>query len=556
MSDSLAKVHSPLSLTVGLLPPSAGDMKTPQSTLTEDDRRLAVAQKLATRARRIITGEDILGVELDGVPKSSDFPALYDRCGPEKLRKFAVHQQKLSTLDKLIRQEKVSGSIHLVATDLFDMGDHYARMNRVFLELHLENVDFRLLRIQHARSERLKQFCFLGDGKIVDDLWNKNVRSNKKFLKALPQGVILGESLMPFKVTNKDDLKRFIKHLETKEFTVLSALGSPGDRNVYPVLQAGKKTHQIIADKLKAMIMVETPLLEWLREREQKQNSSADQKSVDNSSSVTTVENADFTMEQLLAIAKEILLEDKNIVSSQDIFDRAKHGSRASADAVAALFKEIGYDRFKQAAEQDQKRSNALSLVRKNSAYTNNEKCIAVTECLIGECDEKCRLAFVKLRIRGIKDIAIIATRQNRLPNPNDTTHYGHNYILLGVKKSEIESLVKEVKDPIEFLKRLKKGVLLDPFFKIACKVEDEKAWQPLHTAYNKAFSIDTIVAESIQYGVDLSQQQAVKTMENGKKLHSEVLKNPNTNELPIVPLMAYFSVLGFNESIKWVVDG
>lgn len=273
-------------LSVGSAPPFTGDMKAPHHPTDEHDRLLKIAQKLVDRFKRIVTSADILGEELEGELQSEDFPALYKKFGWVKLQKYAKHQQRLLAIDELIQNlslqnlipnERYSTSVNMLAKNLFDIGSVHEKMNRIFLELYREETDFCNVKMKHADlPERYYQFCFLGDSELVDD----SIKDKKdkpdviNFLETLSQGVVLSQSHPPFNVTNKNDVRNFIDHLKEKKFTIFSEcllpLSNEDRAEIDAIFVRGKQIHEIAAKELNETKYVETPLLKWLKENEQK----------------------------------------------------------------------------------------------------------------------------------------------------------------------------------------------------------------------------------------------------------------------------------------------
>lgn len=515
------------------------------------DTDIAVAEKIMQDGKRIVTGRDILGEDFKDIElKPENFSSIYTPNKREALRRYALHQQKLENITKLVAAERCSNSIQWLAIDLFNIGEPRTKTNRFFADLHLneeamKHRNFATICLQHAKvKNEVYDFIVLG---VNQEAFNKLAENHPidKFFDAAKKGVVLDPRLEgPLKISDKEKFKAFRSHLKAKNFThVILGMYSGTRETFLEAMKNAEQVHWVIAKKLSKIKFAETPLLEFLRDQEQFQTLEGKSESFSNAASALSIrstvglESGDLSTEQMLDLAGKLLEEDKGILSTQDFYDCAKFAF-ASPQVLYNVFPPEQYKKF---AEHAQKIYDVRLLCQRElHRYNHPEVCIAISEFKVGQCQEKAMRAFVKARLLGIKDITLMRTNQNglfaQMLNSKQGPE-GHIFILLGVKKSEIQSLLEHENDPIEFLKKLKKGVILDPFFNIACRVTDEKAWQAI-LAYNQAYLIDSIDTQKLQYGIEMSQEQAKQVMEDGRELHQKVLERFETEEFPECSLM------------------
>lgn len=517
---------------------------------TKEDEHFEIAQRMAANCKTIETEEDILGVQLDSDPEPEDFPRFLKDFGLVKARKYALQQQKLLHTFEKVNKVECSDESKMIALVESKVGREQDRTNKIYMDLHrekklLKDKDFCLLELHHARTKRSYQFIYLGNTGLICELgkivFKLPVQQRfDKFFEIFPKkGVILPEYRSPFKVSNESELESFKKYLNERKFTIIHKCQMPTTfEKALEIILEGRRIFRSIEAQLKDFPA--TPLMEFLEEQEQKNHHPADSKT-ETTTSVAIVSYEEFTDDQYIEIGKQLLEEDKTIQSSQSFFDRSKFGYM---DSPEALHKTLGDEQFKQYASVHCKRQYALYLMRDLKDYSLGAKLIAITKCNVGECSEKATRIFFKARKMGIKDVVFMTTKQT-LQNEGSTLKdiYGHAYVLLGVKKSEVQSILAETNNPIEFLKKLRKGVIVDPFFGFVCKVTNREGWKA-HVEYNKVFSINCIVQDEMRFGGDLSKAQAICTMTDGEKIYQEVLKDAKPKGLPGDLLTEYVEAL------------
>lgn len=511
---------------------TAADSKETKARSTPFINKVLPIAEAVLAKSKLVTDRDIFGE----LPKSfQNFKKVYQPERHKMLRGFAEHEVTLEySREHLLtfaqatatagKPEKYYAAIKDYSSTTSGYGNHVQLVARVYWDLHETLADnFSAVLVtgdQYSRSIGHAFILIHGTKKakigspINTDLF--------KFLKQkqVKDCVILDPYLkLAFNIHDESKFNLFKAHITSKNCPHIHYWQNSHELDTDNIKQAKQEAFRVAAlfkrKILQEMNIYNFGYVKFTEEQTGKKGSTKENKETIKESksefkvdSVTgkNFEDDNFIMEW---IKSEIAPECSKVLSSNDWIDRISQVHIDTLEQLEIIYRKIGHDKFVQLAKHSQK-THAFEQLLENNAELYGLVAIALNG--IGECQVKASLAYTLARASSCK--AVLFKMLN-----SKSPEIGHSIVLLGVDRQEVlKKLQSGVKDPIDFLKSLGKGIVFDPFLNIYGKNEDAKTWQEPLAAYNKAYGID-IMDITLTDPVELTTQDAQDVLKDAQIL-------------------------------------
>lgn len=250
-------------------------------------------------------------------------------------------------------------------------------------------------------------------------------------------------------------------------------------------------------------------------------------------------------------IARQILGQIKqDVTSTQDIIPKwdIPYVSVLNAPLLYQTFGEklVKYSQLILQIDKIRKATSLATSRLKDLTYPIASERLAVTKFGVGECDETTTLARIRCCLSGQRCFGILVSDAQKYKRNNPSAHC---FVLMGIGVDEFDKSVEKNNNTfIEVIKRLKNGVLLDPFLNLVCSLKElESKGTDLFKYfdnYNIKYINQSFFLDFQDYPIALQiEQDACRIYEEAQKiLQKEVLSQSSDERVFQKIVLNYFA--------------